>query len=372
MDPLDWRDAVPALAETTYLNFGASGPPSEAVIEATRSAVSDHAAAHGAHGEHGPYEYAFETFERAREAAADLLGADPDSVALTNSTGDGISRIADALDLGAGDVVVRSDLEHPANVLPWARLAQTRDIEVRVVETRDGRLDRAAYRSAIEGADLVTLQSVTWSHGTRWPIADLAEAAHDAGARVLVDAVQSVGQRPVDVSAWGADAVAAASHKWLLGPWGAGMLWIAPDAIDGFAPERVGYRSVADADSLALRGDARRFELGTASPAPYAGLAAAVETVRSVGLETIAARIERLAGRLAEGISDDRRCSPADPESGLVTIRVDDPEATVDRLADDGISVRTLPDPEGTIRASIHAVSTTEEVDRLLEALPVD
>ncbi|MFB6162971.1 MAG: aminotransferase class V-fold PLP-dependent enzyme [Halococcoides sp.] len=368
MDPLDWRDAVPALAETTYLNFGASGPPSEAVLAATRDALDDHAAAHAGDG---AYEDAFAGFDRARAAAADLLGVDPEQVALTNSTGDGIARIADALDLDTGDVVVRSDLEHPANVLPWERLAETRDIEVRVVETDAGRLDRAAFSTAIEGADLVTLQSLTWSHGTRWPIAELASEAHDAGARVLVDAVQSVGQHPIDVSRWNADFVAAASHKWLLGPWGAGMLAVAPDAIDAIEPERVGYRSVTDGEGLTLQPDARRLELGTASPAPYAGLEAAVETVDRVGIDRIADRIVRLAGRLTDRVPADRLVSPADPESGLVTIRVDDPDRTVERLREDDVRVRTLPTPEGTLRASVHAVSTPADIDRLADRLPV-
>jgi len=366
MDSLDWRASVPALAETTYLNFGASGPPSEPVLGAARDALDGHAAAHAGAG---PYEFAFDGFDRARAAAAELLGTDSDHVALTTSTGDGIARIADALDLGAGDVVVRSDLEHPANVLPWARLAETRGIEVRVVPTTEGRLDRAAYSAALADADLVTLQSLTWSHGTRWPIADLTSEAHEAGARVLVDAVQSVGQHPVDVSAWGADVVAAASHKWLLGPWGAGMLAIAPDAIDALKPERVGYRSVTGSGDLDFHPDARRLEVGTTSPAPYAGLVAAVETVDRVGLDRIADRIADLASRLTDRIPADRLVSPADPESGLVTIRVDDPDQAVERLREDGIRVRTLPTPAGTIRVSVHAVSTVEEVDECADSL---
>ncbi|MFW6436024.1 MAG: aminotransferase class V-fold PLP-dependent enzyme [Halococcoides sp.] len=365
MDPLDLRASVPALADTTYLNFGASGPPSEPVLTAARDALTEHSAAHAGDG---PYDYAFDTFDRAREAAADLLGTDPDCIALTNSTADAISRVADALDL-AGGVVVRSDLEHPANVLPWARLAETRGVEVRVLETRAGRIDRDAYSDAVRDADLVTLQSLTWSHGTRWPIAELVSEAHDAGARVLVDAVQSVGQHPVDVEAWGADAVAAASHKWLLGPWGAGMLAIAPDAIDALEPERVGYRSVERGAGLTFHTDARRFELGTASPAPSAGLEAAVETAQTVGIDRIADRIRRLAGRLTDRIPADRLVSPAEPESGLVTIGVDDPGTTVDRLDAAGIRIRSLPTPEGTVRASIHAVSTAEEVDRVATAL---
>jgi selenocysteine lyase/cysteine desulfurase len=202
------------------------------------------------------------------------------------------------------------------------------------------------------------------------PGAELVDIAHDAGAFALVDAVQVPGQRPMDLSTWGADAVAATGHKWLLGLWGGGFLYVDSDAVEQLQPRTVGYRSVETptADPFTFESGARRFEVGSANPAPHVALAEAVETIDAVGVDAIESRIHRLAGRLGEQLPADRLLSPATPESGLVTIDVEQPEATVERLRSEGIVVRSLPDPSA-VRASIHAVNTAQEVDRLADAL---
>jgi selenocysteine lyase/cysteine desulfurase len=369
MTPRELRADVPALGEAAYFNFGAHGPSPEYVAEAAGSFVERHE--YGA-ATTDPYERAFETYERVRERVAAFVGAEPDEIALTESTTDGINRIAAAIDWRPGDVVVRTDLEHPAGVLPWRRL-EREGVEVRVVETEDGRVDREAYADAVADARLVCFSAITWTHGTRLPVADLVETASDAGAFTLVDAVQSPGQVAMDVSDWGADAVAAAGHKWVLGPWGAGFLYVDREAAADLAPRAVGYRSVADpdADAVAFRPGARRFELGTTTPAAHVGLVEAIDAIESVGLDAIEARIAALTDRLKAGVPEARLLSPRGYESGLVTVDVDDPAATVDRLAERGIVVRSLPHPDG-VRASVHAVSTEAEVDRLVDALATE
>jgi len=365
----DLRADVPALGEAAYFNFGAHGPSSESVVEAASAFVADHE--YGS-GTTDPYERAFETYETVRERVADFVGAEPDEIALTESTTDGITRIAGAIDWKPGDVVVRTDLEHPAGVLPWKRL-EREGVEVRVVETEDGRIDPEAYAEAVADARLVCFSAITWTHGTRLPVADLVEIADEAGAFTLVDAVQSPGQVAMDVSAWGADAVAAAGHKWLLGPWGSGFLYVDREAAADLAPRAAGYRSVEDpdGDEIAFKPGAKRFEVGTTTPAAHAGLVEALDAIDAVGLPAIEDRIASLTDRLKDGVPDDRLLSPREYESGLVTVDVDDPEATVERLADEGIVIRSLPHPDG-IRASVHAVSTEAEIDRLVDALAAE
>ncbi|MBX0322876.1 aminotransferase class V-fold PLP-dependent enzyme [Halomicroarcula sp. F13] len=367
MDPAELRAAIPALDRCTYFNTGASGPSPRPVVDAATDFLERHAFEAPA-GE-GPYAVAWDAIAAAREVAADHIGARPDDVAFTRSTADGVNLVASAIDWQPGDVVVRTDLEHPAGTLPWDRLADTHDVEVRVLETERGRLDLDAVRDAVADARLVVLSSLTWTHGTRLPVGEVVDIAHDAGAQVLVDAVQSVGQHPVDVTEWGADFVTAAGHKWLLGIWGAGVLYVDPGAHDRLRQTRIGYRSVEEmnADEYAYHTGARRFEVGTTSPAPYVALAAAIETMESVGLDTVETRVERLTDRLKDGL-DDRLLSPERYESGLVTFAVEDPEATVERLAADGIVVRSLPHPEA-VRASVHAFNDEGDVDRLLDAL---
>jgi len=367
MRPADLRAEMPALDGLVYLNTGASGPSPRRVVDAATGFLERHA--YEAPGGEGMYPVAWDELDRTREAVADLLNASPGEIALTQSTADGISRVANALPWAAGDTVVRTDLEHAAGVLPWRRLADTAGIDVRVHETERGRLDLDALEAQLRDADLLCLSSLAWNYGTRLRVSEAVDLAHEAGARVLVDAVQSPGQMDIDVREWGADFVAGAGHKWLLGPWGAGFLYVAEEAIETLQPDHVGYRSVEEpnAEGYRYHGNARRLEIGTLSPAPYAGLSEAIRTMEAIGLPTVEARIETLTDRLKEGLGD-RLVGPEAYESGLVTFEADDPEKTVGSLSESGIVVRSLPYPEA-VRASVHAFNSEEDIDALLDAL---
>jgi selenocysteine lyase/cysteine desulfurase len=367
LTPVELRADIPALQQGAYMNYGAHGPSPRYVVNAAQEFLASHE--YGAPIEADPYEVAFEAFDDVRSRVASFIGAHADEIALTESTTAGINAIADGLGLESGDIVVRTDLEHPAGTLPWQRLERD-GVEVRVVETTAGRLDRDAYKTATVDADLVCFSALTWTHGTILPVSDLVDIAHDAGAFTLVDAVQVPGQRPMDAKEWGADAVAAAGHKWLLGLWGGGFLYVDSAAANQLQPRTVGYRSVETptADPFEFKPGARRFEVGSANPAPHVALGEAITTVSDVGVDHIEDRIHRLAARLTEQIPHERLLSPDDPESGLVTIDVDRPEHAVERLASKGIVVRSLPDPQA-VRASIHAVNTETDVDRLVDSL---
>lgn len=367
MTPRDLRAEIPALADVTYLNYGASGPSPRSVVRAAEAFLSHHA--FDAPGGEGMYPAAFDTYEEVRASIAAFIEAADAEVALTQSTADGINRFAGAIDWQPGDVVVRTDMEHPAGILPWERLARVHDVEVRVIRGEDGRIEPEAFAAAVDGARLAVFSALTWNYGTRQPVAELVDQAQAAGALTLVDAVQLPGQASLDVGTWGADAVAAAGHKWLLGPWGAGVLYVDHDVAEALRPAQVGYRSVespTDAEPR-FRGGATRFEVGTTTPAPYVGAEAAIDAIDAVGFDTIESRIERLTDRLKAGLGD-RLLSPEAYESGLVTFTAGDPEATVERLADEDVYVRTLPHPDA-VRASVHVFNTEADVDALLSAL---
>ncbi len=370
LTPQELRADIPALDETVYMNHGAHGPSPQYVVKTATAFARDHEFV--VPREDDPYRRAFAEFDRTRERVASFLGAESDEIALTESTTAGINAIAGAIDWTPGDVVLRTDLEHPAGTLPWQRLREL-GVEVRILETDDGRLDIDAYTDAVADARLVCFSAITWTHGTVLPVETLVDIAHETDTFVLVDAVQVPGQRPVDVTEWGADAVAGAGHKWLLGLWGGGFLYVDRETAETLRPRQVGYRSVetATADPFEYETGARRFEVGSANPAPHVALREAIDVIDSVGIETIQSRIVELTSRLAGGIPTDRLFSPDPPESGLVTIDVADPATTVERLANHGITVRDLPQPQG-IRASIHAVNTADEVARLVDALDAE
>ena len=368
MTPEDLRADMPALDGCTYLNTGASGPSPRRVDDAACefTAFFEYGAPRG----EGMYPAAFDAIEETREAVADYLGADGSEIALTQSTTDGIHRIAGAIDWEPGDVVVRTDLEHSAGILPWKRLADVVGIEVRVLETKDGRIPVDDYTDAVSDARLVCFSALTWSHGTRAPVADLVGIARDAGALSLVDAVQNVGQLPVDLHAWDADFVACAGHKWLLGPFGSGMLYVRDGSEAELVPRSVGYRGVEDATTEAydLSPGAARLEVGTVNPAEYVALREAIALNGELGFDAITGRIKELTDRLKDGLPEDSLVSPRECESGLVTFEVGDPEATVERLAEAGVRIRSLPYP-GVVRASLHVFNTPGDVDALLAEL---
>lgn len=364
MTPEELRADIPACADCVYLNTGASGPSPRRVVEATADAQRSH---EFDVCRSGHYEAATEMQDAARERIAEYLGCRPADVALVASTGDGISRIASAVEWSAGDRVVRTDLEHPSGVLPWRRLEEE-GIEVVTLPCPDGRLPMDAYREAVADARLVCLSSESWLHGTRLNVSEAVDIAHEAGALVVVDAVQTVGQHPIDVTEWGADAVCASGHKWLLGPWGAGFLYVNPDSIGSFRPRHIGYRGAVDptGPGLEYKPDAARFEVSTSSVAPYAGLVAGLDALEEIGFSTVESRIERLTDRLKAGLGD-RLVSPSTYESGLVAFEADDAEAFVTRADEAGVVVRDV--PSGDVRVSVHAFNTAADVDALLELL---
>ena len=366
MDPEDLRAEIPAADDTVYLNTGASGPSPRPVVEAATDFLERHE--YEAHAAGEPYPMAYSEIEAARDHVAEFVGADPTDLVLTNSTADGISRVAAAVDFEPGETVAYTDLEHPAGILPWERAADVHGLDTRVLETEAGRVEMDAVKNAVSAASLLCISSLSWDYGTQLPVAEIVDVAHDAGTRVVVDAVQSPGQHPVDEAEWGADAVAGAGHKWLLGIWGAGFLYVDPEFAAELEPRRASYRSVDDpsAPGCELTAGAQQLEIGTISPAPHVALATAIDRIRAVGLDTVQDRAERLTDRLKQGLGD--RClSPREYESGLVTFRADDPDALVERLGEDGVVIRSL--PGGTVRASVHVFNTAADIDRLLEAL---
>jgi len=364
MDPAALRADVPACESCAYLNTGASGPAPRRVLEATAAAQRRQEFEACTEGH---YEVADDVGASARETLAGHLGCRAEDLALVASTGDGISRVANAVEWSPGDRVVRTDLEHPSGVLPWRRL-EAEGVEVTTVSCPAGRLPMDEYREAVADARLVCLSSESWLHGTRLPVAEAVDIAHEAGALVVVDAVQTVGQHPVDLPAWGADAVCASGHKWLLGPWGSGFLYVAPESLESFRPRHVGYKSAVDptGDGLEYHPDASRFEVSTMSMAPFAGLERAVGTLEAIGMDAVEARIERLTDRLKAGLGD-RLLSPTAYESGLVAFEVADATRFVDRAAEAGVVVRDV--PSGAVRASVHAFNDEGDVDALLKLL---
>jgi selenocysteine lyase/cysteine desulfurase len=173
------------------------------------------------------------------------------------------------------------------------------------------------------------------------------------------------------VSAWGADFATAAGHKWLCGPWGTGLLYVAADTVAELEPPQLGYRSVTDPkadEGYEYHPGARRFEIGTMNPAPYQGIREAIEISREIGLQTIEDRIRDVTEYFKDELDPDRLLSPQAFQSGIVTISIDSPEAFVEAARERRVDVRTVPVPNG-VRACFHALNTKADADEFISLI---
>jgi len=363
----DLRAVFPVTRNFAYLNTAAVGPLSTRARNAMRGLLRDQC-------EHGAANYGdwFAEYDRCREAAARLLGASPDEIALVANTSSGISTVAQGVHAGAGDNVVIPDAEFPANVYPWMALP---GVEVRRVAKRDGRLRVEDVAAAVDGRTVaLSVSFVDWITGHRADLPALSEVARSCGALFVVDAIQGLGAFPLDVKACGIDALAADGHKWICGPEGAGILYVSREARERIAPSRPSWLSVRhptrflDYD-MAPAPTARRYQDGTPNTCGIFGLRAALDLILSVGVDAISGRILELARRLRDGARE-RGLGLAldagdDESSGIVSLRLEDAPVLAAALEQRGVLVAAR---GGMLRVAVHHFNNEEDVDRLLAA----
>jgi L-cysteine/cystine lyase len=316
-----------------------------------------------------------EMASRAREAAARLIKADPEDIALTQNTTHGMNLGVASIDWREGDEVVSTTTEHPGCLAPLHNLARRFGVRVNLIPP-------PVTAEKVEAAmsprtRLVALSHVDWTSGEVLPLEEICTLARERGALTLIDGAQSVGNIAVDAPATGADMYAFTGHKWILGPEGMGALYVRPGC--DVPSTNVGFASLPDPSafdaggSYELRTDARRFEASTMSPALAAGFAAAAEAVQEreeAGFEGIRYRADLLAGLLSEMPRVALR-SPRPVRSGLVSFEVEGAAAkeVVEYLLEKRFILRFIPEPHPYVRASTHLFNTEEEIEALAKAV---
>jgi L-cysteine/cystine lyase len=316
-----------------------------------------------------------EVSARAREAAANLIGAAPEDVALTLNTTHGMNLGVASIDWRAGDEVVSTTTEHPGCLAPLHNLS--RRFGVRVRQVSPPVTARKVEAAMDPKTRLVTLSHVDWTSGEVLPIEEICARARERDVLTLIDGAQSVGNIPVDVPSSGADMYAFTGHKWVLGPEGMGALYIRPGC--DVPSTNVGFLSLPDPSAFdpdghyELRRDARRFEASTMSPLLAAGFAAAAEAVHERGeggFAGIRHRADLLASLLSELPHVTLR-SPLPARSGLISFEVEGLAAreVAERLLEQRFVLRYLPEPRSYVRASTHLFNTGEEIEALAKAV---
>jgi len=275
-----------------YLDSASSSQKPRAVIDAMSEYYeTTHANVH--RGVYTIAEEATRLFEAGRASVARFIGASSTSeVVFTKNVTEAINLVAYSWgrsNLNAGDVVVLTEMEHHSNLVPWLALKAERGIELRYLPvTDDGLLDLSNLDEILDGAKLVGVTAVSNVLGTINPIRLIADAAHAAGAMVLVDGAQLAPHLPTDVKALGADFFGLTGHK-MLGPTGIGALWARAELLDAMPPFLGGGEMIRDVrlDGFTPNDIPWKFEAGTPPIAEAVGLSAAVDYLTAIGLPAV-------------------------------------------------------------------------------------
>ena len=377
-----------------YLDSASSSLPPRAVIEA----MSRYYELHHANVHRGVFQTANEAteiYEGARAAAARFINAPggADEIVFTKNTTEAFNLLAQpwgVANLRAGDVVLISEMEHHANIVPWFHLRDRVGIEVRFIPVGDDfRLDLSDLESLMRGVKLVSLTGMSNVLGTINPIADLARVAHDHGALMAVDGAQWVAHGVTDVVATDIDFLAFSGHK-MLGPTGIGVFWTRRSLLESMPPFLGGGGMIADVrlDGYVPADGPARFEAGTPPIAEAAGLAAALRYLESIGPANVVAHenaltvdaLARLHGEFADRV---RIIGPLDglDRGGVISLDVQGvhPHDVAQVLDQYGVCVRPghhCAKPlmrrfglAATARASFGPYSLTRDTDALVDAL---
>jgi selenocysteine lyase/cysteine desulfurase len=308
--------------------------------------------------------------ERARADVARLVNAEPDEIAFTINTSSGMNLIVDALE-GAGEVA-SCELEFPVSTLPWMH----RGVKVHLAKAAGGELrTEDLLGGAAARAGVICLSHVQYSNGFRAPLEEVG--GNKGGRAFVVNASQSAGVLPIDVKRMRIDALCATGHKWMLGGYGSGFVYLSRGLLARTRPRAVSWMSVED--PFAMRNDSYRLRADAAARAEtgcphFAGIFALGEAARHL-LELGPARVEQRALAVNRRLTESLKAagwevlSPVEREatrSAETLVRADDPRRTVKHLSRSGVAVTIK--PEG-FRAATHFFNDESDVERLVAAL---
>ena len=374
-----------------YLDNGATAQKPLQVIEALDRYWRDQNA--NVHrGVHTLSEEATSLYEGARETIASHLGADPREVIFTRNVTGALNLVAHAwgrANVGEGDRILLTEMEHHSNIVPWYLLAREVGAHLDWVPVDDdGRLDMAVLERELgRGPKLIAFAHISNVLGTVNPVADIVRLAREVGAIAVVDGAQAAPKLPLDLPGLGADFYGFTGHK-LYGPTGVGVLYGRRELLEAMPPYEGGGSMIRKVtkERITWADVPARFEAGTPPIGEAIGLAAAVEWLDRIGLDTAHAHESEVAGyaleRLAE-VPGLRVFGPpaGDDRVGIISFELDGVHAhDVSEILDrHGIAVRAghhcaqiLMDRLGvaaTTRASLAVYNTREEIDRLVEGL---
>ncbi|MBC7822697.1 MAG: aminotransferase class V-fold PLP-dependent enzyme [Candidatus Parcubacteria bacterium] len=378
-----YRQHFPYLETAAYFNYGGQGPMARSAIDAIHKAQE-------LLQKMGPFSSAVnawmgEEAKQTRMAIAIELNCPVETITLTEDVSVGCNIALWGIDWNAGDHLLLTDCEHPGIVAAAQEIQRRFKIEVSMCPLKatlnEGDPVAVIAEHLRPQTRLVVLSHILWNTGQVLPLAAIVSACQTYPShhpvRILVDAAQSVGVLPLNLTDLGADFYAFTGHKWWCGPAGVGGLYVRPEARESLAPTFIGWRSITTNSSgtpIGWQPDGRRYEIATSAVPLYTGLRDAIALQSTYG--TIAERYQQVCERSTDlwqrlrDLPTVKCLRSTPPEAGLVSFQLEsgNHNSLVQTLESKGIFVRTILDPD-CVRACVHYFTTEAEINRLVEAI---
>ena len=364
------REQFPITKNKVFLNHASQSPLPKPVADVLRKYVGDFSNLGST---------LIEWKDGGKPFFAKLVGAKPKEIALVENTSMGLNIAANVLHYPQGAKVVTTDLEYPS--VPYVWLRKKLGVKIRYVKNINGKILLSDVEKAVDDETVaVAVSHVEYFNGFRNDLRALSEIAHEHGAYLIVDAIQSAGAVRIDVKRDDVDFLTAGCYKWLLGPPGAGYLYVKKELIEKSEPPLVGWRSVEpevfettnlwEIRKLRLSETASRFEVGSPSFISFVGATEALKLLLNFGMENVESRILMLTGRLIEAIENLglKLQTPGEQQyrSGIVNFKIAEPKEVAEDLGRKGIVISAR---AHGIRVSPHFYNTKEEIDRLIDEI---
>jgi cysteine desulfurase/selenocysteine lyase len=359
----------------TYLNSAAVSPLPATAIKGVISQMID-VSSNGGLGYLGWLRHK----ESARALLASMMNVRPEQVAFTRNTSDGISTIANGLTWREGDNIVTFANEFPANWYPWKRVRDEYGVEIRLCPEREGRIDLDEFCSMIDhNTKVVAISAVQYASGFKADLERIGRHARSVDALLVVDVIQGLGATGYDLPAQFVDVASGASHKWLCAPEGCGFVYISDRARERVKPTLVGWISVEtpwdfNDREQPWRATALAWESGTGTSALFYGLEQSLKLLTDTGLANIENYTLGLSDQLCDGLAGrdyDIVSSRSPGEKSPIVCIKHRSGLTSNEIASRLEKQKIIVSPRGDrLRIATHFYNNSEDVDRLLNALP--
>jgi len=367
IDPQVISNLWPTLSEMTYLNNASTGIPPKNTFDAMKQYLDNKANAIGT------FKDTLANLKETRQLLAQLLGGHYSEYAFVPSTSAGINSFAHSIEYPKGSNIVLCDLEFPANYVPWQNVCNIYDVELRVVKSVDGAMQTDAINEQVdEDTRVLAISQIQFGSGFRSDLKEMADLAHSNGAYLSADIIQAAGCIETDLAKSGVDFATGQSAKWLIGPIGAGYVFVGTSIMDELKPRYLGWWGVEQIMEFGYfertpLADARKFQVGSPAMISYVGMNESLKTLLKIPgktrEQTAMENADYLRKRLSE-IDIPFYDFGSKYNSAIVSCEPPDVEKLHEEMLKDRIHVSVR---NGRLRISPHFYNNHKEIDTIVE-----